>query len=672
MATPNDNPNRTSNAAPAFQALPDPDALGSAFPFHLVIDPALTLLRVGAGLERIDDGLRAGSALTGHFTLLHPEAPLSWDLLVESAAVTFRLLHRRTGLELQGRMVITGPEGPAVFLGSSWLTDPTQLAEFGYSAPTAWRPATDSESERPRQESTEDRRRASDTATTDLHTARAQRDRAERGLALQMTVTRCLAEATGVDDALRRIVDALPDALGWASATLWSTGSGGPLTAAHHCPPHATPPPPDDTLALRALTSGAPSWQSGDGTGGFALPAHSGALAAGVITCYSDRAEPEDAELLRELALVSAQIAQFVARQRDTERLHRLTCELAAIFQLSPDGFVTFNEFGIRSYVNPAFMRMTGITRDELEDVDEAQFEARLALLLDRERPPQTGADGSEVIHLLLPRPTVIQRSWREARDLDGRLFGRILYFRDITLESELVRSNNEFLANAAHELRTPLTSIQGFAELLLRRDIDADRRRQVLETIHGQTVRLAGIVNELLDVARFDARATRDAALVPQPLTPVVEQAVAQLLVRNDPRRPLIDLPPLALSPYVRIDRDRITQALTNLLSNAYKYSPQGGDITVTLRHRQLGEEAWVGIAVRDHGIGMSDSERKRMFERFYRAQPAGPIPGTGLGMSMVKKIMDVHGGDTEVVSAPGQGTEVTLWLPLAATDKR
>jgi signal transduction histidine kinase len=116
-----------------------------------------------------------------------------------------------------------------------------------------------------------------------------------------------------------------------------------------------------------------------------------------------------------------------------------------------------------------------------------------------------------------------------------------------------------------------------------------------------------------------------------------------------------------------VRIDRDRFVQALTNVLSNAYKYSPQGGAIELRLDTRRRSEQDWVGVAVRDHGIGMSAEEQQHLFERFFRARPAGQIPGTGLGMSMIKKIIDGHGGMVEVDSAPGRGTEVTLWLPLA-----
>jgi len=130
---------------------------------------------------------------------------------------------------------------------------------------------------------------------------------------------------------------------------------------------------------------------------------------------------------------------------------------------------------------------------------------------------------------------------------------------------------------------------------------------------------------------------------------------------------------PPLLLAAGGRLpacfDTGKITQVLGNLLGNAYKYSPHGGPVRVRLlRETTPGLGARVGFEVSDSGIGMTPAQVQRVFERFYRADPSGAILGTGLGMSIVKEIVDHHGGEVALASAPGQGTRVSVWLPAAA----
>lgn len=637
--------------------------LARAFPFHLVFAPTLEIQGIGDGLARIDPELKSGQRLDRHFTLREPAGKLDWSLLCATPQGDFCLVHDRTGLELRGRMVIVDADGPAVFLGSSWLDDAEQLADFGLSlddlnpaaslAPFGDAPA-----------GLADPSAAADPGPADTARLQARCAQLERCLRLNQTVSSCLAETNDADAALARLAEVLPASLGWANAEVWRRNPAGEAGSAAGWPAAAA-------LAARAFATGAPAWTSRDcaGRGGFAIPANTVDGTIAVLTCVSPHEEPADDEFTRQLYLCAGQLARYLARQQQKEKLTRLTSELTAIFQLSPDGFVAFNGQGILSYLNPAFARMTGFDRDALRDLDEAEFESRLAALLAPGQAVRQADNDDQVIRLERPRTTFLQRAQRDARDLEGRLVGRLFYFRDITLETELLRANGEFLSNAAHELRTPMASIHGFTELLLKRDFAADKQRNILETMLSQSSRLSEIVDELLEVARFDARAARDLKLSVQPLVPVIQATVDELLIGNDVRRVDLTLPPAEDSPRVRIDRDRFVQALTNVLSNAYKYSPQGGAIELRLNTRRRGEQNWVGVAVRDHGIGMSAEEQQHLFERFFRAHPAGNIPGTGLGMSMIKKIIDGHGGIVEVDSAPGAGTEVTLWLPEHAT---
>ncbi|WP_348697124.1 PAS domain S-box protein [Duganella fentianensis] len=348
------------------------------------------------------------------------------------------------------------------------------------------------------------------------------------------------------------------------------------------------------------------------------------------------------------------------------EKLAERSARLDAVFRLSPDGLVTFDAHGRISHVNPAFMWMSGCEEGQLLGLDAAGFDQLLASRCDAERPymPLPAAGSSDVIQgsclVYLARPThcILARS---VRAVSSRSEERVVYFRDVTHETEVDRIKSEFLSTAAHELRTPMASIFGYSELLLHRKFNDETQRELYGTIHRQAQLLINLINELLDLARIEARAGQDFLFRRQSLADVVQKTVASLWVNDDPRKVQVQVPD-DLMP-VLMDEEKVTQALTNVLVNAYKYSPQGGAIELEV----LSRAGFVGMQVRDHGLGLSPEHRSRLFERFFRADPSGNIPGTGLGMCIVKEIMELHGGTVEVDSTLGQGTSVTLWLPAS-----
>jgi signal transduction histidine kinase len=241
------------------------------------------------------------------------------------------------------------------------------------------------------------------------------------------------------------------------------------------------------------------------------------------------------------------------------------------------------------------------------------------------------------------------------------------VYLRDVTLPHDIDRMKSEFLSAAAHELRTPLASIFGFAELMLVRQLAPEKQHELLGTIHRQSQSLIDLINELLDLSRIEARRGKDLLMVPVPVSTLVQRTLAGWHYRADVHT--LDCNLSQGEHVVLADADKTRQALLNVLSNAVKYSPRGGRIEVRtlLRHRTEGSQ--VGIRVSDEGIGMTPAQCARAFERFYRAEPLGDIPGTGLGLSLVREIMQIQGGEVCLVSAEGEGTQVTLWLPLHGT---
>lgn len=357
-------------------------------------------------------------------------------------------------------------------------------------------------------------------------------------------------------------------------------------------------------------------------------------------------------------------------RERSRMAIAERSARLNAVFDLSPDGFVVFDREGRLVYGNRAFHAMTGLYRNGVIDaVTLEEFDRAFGALCDETLPYtpvgralEVPGEGPDLLQLQRPERRMLARMARRTHDSTGET---ILFFRDITRETEVDRMKSEFLTTAAHELRTPMVSVYGFTELLLRRPVPDEKRRDMLETIHRQASLLINMVNELLDLARIEARQGKDLKREPCRLDSLITQAVGPLAIAGGHDLQIDIAHPDCV---LQVDPEKTNRALTNVISNAVKYSPDGGTILVTTQTGELRGEPAVGLRVTDRGIGMSPGQVARVFERFYRADPSGNIPGTGLGMSLVKEIVELQGGRVEVASALGKGTTVTLWLPVAA----
>ncbi|MGE5469497.1 MAG: PAS domain S-box protein [Bacteroidota bacterium] len=367
-------------------------------------------------------------------------------------------------------------------------------------------------------------------------------------------------------------------------------------------------------------------------------------------------------------AIVAGVLSDLNAQKATEAALTRSNRERNAILSLSPDGFVFIDEDDQVAYVNPAFLGMTHVAADDVVGQNLSVLGERVAALCDPAKPlPDFAAmqdDKETTLCLVKPGKLILRSLVRNIPNDMGGLHGRVMFFRDVTQESEVDRIKSEFLSTAAHELRTPMASIFGFSELLLAREFDPATQRDLVQTIHRQTQNLINLVNELLDLARIEARGGKSFKILEQDLGPLLLNAVAAQYVPAATHRLELDLPKNL--PKVRVDAEKFQQCLANVLSNAIKYSPQGGEIRVSAVRRKAKDGEQVGIAVRDQGIGMTAEQISHVFDRFFRADASGVIPGTGLGMSLVKEIMDIFHGEVAVASSPGEGTEVILWLPL------
>jgi signal transduction histidine kinase len=360
--------------------------------------------------------------------------------------------------------------------------------------------------------------------------------------------------------------------------------------------------------------------------------------------------------------------ADRIARKL-TQEIEQYSAQLSVVLALSPDGMVTFDDSHRVRYVNPAFTQLTGLLPGTVLGQDDSEFSRGLdRLCLPRAHLPALSAlAGSgpvtrHVIELANADQTVLEVALRESH---APGVSHILYLSDITHETEVDRMKSEFLATAAHELRTPMASIYGFAEVLLTQELDAANSKEFLGIIFKQSEMMASILNELLDLARIEARRGADFVFEVTPVLALVEKVVREFKLPAGRASPILITAAAHLS--MLADPQKVQQAILNVLSNAYKYSPAGGAVQIELLESAVGAESapLVGIRIVDNGIGMTPAQQIHVFERFYRADTSGKILGTGLGMSIVHEIITLHRGRVELASEPGVGTSVTLWLP-------
>lgn len=247
---------------------------------------------------------------------------------------------------------------------------------------------------------------------------------------------------------------------------------------------------------------------------------------------------------------------------------------------------------------------------------------------------------------------------------LGAALFGSRVLWRDIRRERELASARSRFFANLTHELKTPLTSIRMFAETLHDGRVGSDAERQeYMQIMLREVERLSRLLDNVLDYTRIesDIKEFRSESV---DVGEVVRRAVNALqgMIDSLGFQVAVDTRDAPLT--VQGDPDALRQVVLNLLSNAMKYSGDAREVQVGVERR----DDRAIIEVTDFGVGIPASSRERIFDRFYREDQEANrnIPGTGIGLTLVKRIIDVHGGDVEVASEAGEGSTFTVSIPL------
>ncbi|MCF6138269.1 ATP-binding protein [Pseudalkalibacillus berkeleyi] len=237
---------------------------------------------------------------------------------------------------------------------------------------------------------------------------------------------------------------------------------------------------------------------------------------------------------------------------------------------------------------------------------------------------------------------------------------GTIFVHRDITKEFEVDQMKSEFVSTVSHELRTPLSSVLGFTELMLNKELKPERQKKYLTTIYQEAKRLTALINDFLDVQRMESgRQTYEKRY--ENLVPIVEEVVDQQQI-NAPNHDITILQETEHTTTLG-DRDKLSQVFTNLVSNAIKYSPDGGKVCIKFYE----DHGRLKIDIQDHGLGIPADSIEKLFTKFYRVDNSDRrrIGGTGLGLAIVKEIIKAHEGTIDVNSQLGEGTTFTVNLP-------
>jgi signal transduction histidine kinase/CHASE2 domain-containing sensor protein len=322
-----------------------------------------------------------------------------------------------------------------------------------------------------------------------------------------------------------------------------------------------------------------------------------------------------------------------------------------------PDGFITFANRGVADILGTPARGLVGQNISQrLGGTVDSDTLARLVAECGHLEREYTVRD-SRPRHFTLRIAAVSGET-----NGNGPAIGIVASFADITRQHELQQTKNDVISLVSHEMRTPLTAIQGMTELLANYEVPADRRKEMTLAINDEVKRLTRMISEYLDITRLESGATAmrlSAVRVEQLLDRIlillepVAAARKIRLVRSIPS----DLPPILADP------DLLSRAVENLVSNAIKYSPNDTEVNISA---DSGED-FLAIEVSDHGYGIPAADLERIFEKFYRVprvQDAG-TPGTGLGLSLVREIAEMHRGSVAVKSEVDQGSTFTLRLP-------
>ena len=329
-------------------------------------------------------------------------------------------------------------------------------------------------------------------------------------------------------------------------------------------------------------------------------------------------------------------------------------------------GLIVVNLAGLVLMVNPAAEALLDLKSDEVtgspvaEVIADPEFLEGVSLALagiEKPAPIQLTLENT-----LEAKKIYLQIKVASLKEPQGEIHGAVAILHDVTREHEINQMKDEFISTAAHELRTPMTSILGYTELMLEQveRFETGQLKEFLQIIFDRSEALSQIVSDMLDLSRVQSGRLVSLEQFPGDLVDLVRQVLVSYKYNDNQCEIIIDAEEGL--PLILFDPHKMTQVFDNLISNAIKFSPGGGAINVALQTTP--DE--IVISIKDQGLGMSPEQKSQVFDKFYRVDSSNTaVSGLGLGMSLVKSIIEGHGGRIWVESEEGSGTTVCFTLP-------
>jgi two-component system phosphate regulon sensor histidine kinase PhoR len=343
---------------------------------------------------------------------------------------------------------------------------------------------------------------------------------------------------------------------------------------------------------------------------------------------------------------------------------------MGAIMDSIADGVIVTDSLGTIRLLNPKAKDILGLYAESaigqsatefirrFYDVPFEDIRQKFQEVVEREKT------FSMEVKLSLPTTRYYTLSLGPVRSREGLVQGIVAVLSDITKLKEMDQMKTDLMSMVTHEIRTPLATVRGFAQILLKGGIPAEKSAEFLGIINRQSNRLVSLVNDFLDISRIES-GRQAVTRGPIEMDKLVQNSITDLqpLAQEKSIELKYNAPPVPI-PEIFADRNLLEQALINLVSNGIKYSPKGAYVEVSLTQ----ENSHLRVDVKDNGLGIPKDALPRLFEKFYRVRcdDRKDIIGTGLGLSLVKQIIEVHGGNISVQSEHGAGSTFSFTVPL------